>query len=131
MKNGQPTQNPKERAEMIAKNLHLTLGGYPSPPSNVESETISVAKIQNISQNFNRRFTMTELTTCIQELPSDKATGEDDVHMFLENLTKPKLQAVLGLINHSWHTREVPSSWKNSNNPNTQAKQRTYRAKLL
>ena len=74
---------------------------------------------------------MTELTTCIQELPSDKATGEDDVHMFLENLTTPKLQAVLGLINHSWHTREVPSSWKNSNNPNTQAKQRTYRAKLL
>ena len=56
MKNGQPTQNPKERAEMIAKNLHLTLGEYASPPSNVESETIRVAKVQNISTKLQQEI---------------------------------------------------------------------------
>ena len=50
------------------------------------------AKYQNMNQHFNSRFTMKELTTCIHELPSNKATGEDEVHnIFKKKLSTPKL----------------------------------------
>ncbi|CAL4243011.1 unnamed protein product, partial [Meganyctiphanes norvegica] len=97
------------------ENLHLTLGGNPSPLSNEEDEILTEAKSQNINQHFNSRFTMKELTTCINELPPNKATGEDEVHnMFLKKLPTAKQQELLGMINHSWTTGEIPETWKNS-----------------
>ena len=91
------------------------MGGNTSQLSDEEKEKIREAKSNNSNQDLNSRFTMEELISCIKELPSNKATGEDEVHnMFLKKLPTAKLQELLGLINHSWTTGEVPSSWKNS-----------------
>ena len=58
---------------------------------------------------------MKELKECIKSMDSNKAAGDDEItNLFLKNLPDNKLTELLSLINKSWRTSEIPTTWKNA-----------------
>ena len=115
LKNGHPVTDPTEKAELIAENLNNILGSEQHTIDGPSKDLIAAAKRENIGRDYNTRFTLKELKESIESLPSNKATGEDDIHnIFLKNLPDIKLRELLGIINRSWRTHVLPPTWTNS-----------------
>ena len=113
--NGMLIPNASTKANILADQLEGIIGADPAAISEEEEETIHLAKNSSFEDQFNRRFTLEELTENIRDLPSNKATGNDDVHnLFLKNLPDHTITELLGLINRSWRRSEVPASWRHS-----------------
>ena len=114
-KYGKLISEDSEKANILAENLWDTIGRETGNISQEQSQTIQEAKDSPAEDSYNSRFTMKELRECIKDLPSDKATGDDEVHnKFLKNLPDHTMRELLGLINRSWRNAEVPSSWRHS-----------------
>ena len=112
---GMPLDDPTDKANLIAESLDNILGVEPNQIDNPSKELIDRAKNEDREVNYNARFTMKELEDYISTLPSDKTTGEDEVHnQFLKHLPTPKKQELLGIINRSWRNSEIPNTWKNA-----------------
>ena len=74
---------------------------------------IEQAIIEDNDRNYNKRFSMRELITALNDLPSEKAYGKDEVHnLFLKNSPKSKIMDLLGIFNRSWNERDVSDEWK-------------------
>ena len=113
--NGHQVTDPTEKAELIAENLDNILGTEQNTISDLDKGRIAEAKNDGIGIDFNTRFTPKELKESLESLPSNKATGEDDIHnTFLKNLPEVKQQELLGIINKSWRTNKIPNTWTNS-----------------
>ena len=113
--NGIPLDSATEKANLIAESLENILGLEPNNIDQDSKDQINEAKNENRDMDYNTRFTMKELQECIDSLPSDKTTGEDEIHnKFLKNLPIVKKHELLGIINRSWRNSEIPSSWTNS-----------------
>ena len=53
----------------------------------------------NEETNYNSRYSLYELQTAIEKIPSDKSCGKDEVHnQFIKHLPHTKLQELLGNI---------------------------------
>ena len=112
---GIPVYDNKAQASIIAEKLRETVSNPPIPATMEQKQVITDAKARNKNLNENSRFTMRELKACIKSLPSDKSTGEDEIHnKFLKNLPKNKLTELLRLANKSFRKTEIPNSWKHS-----------------
>ena len=113
--NGHPVKDSKEKAELIAASLDNILGSEQNTIDEPSKERIQEAKLENTDTDYNTRFSLKELKESIESLPSNKATGEDDIHnIFLKNLPEIKLRELLGIINRSWRTGQLPETWTNS-----------------
>ena len=114
-KYGKLISDDGEKANILAENLWETIGRETEDITPEQSQTIQEARTSSEEDEHNNRFTMKELKECIRDLPSDKATGDDEVHnKFLKNLPEPTMMELLGLINRSWRNGEVPSSWRHA-----------------
>ena len=99
----------------MAESLDLTLGIEPTQMNMEEKETIEDAKLQQINENINTRFSMEELKESIKSLKSNKAAGDDEItNTFLKNLPDFKMTELLSLINKSWRNSKLPNTWKNA-----------------
>ena len=113
--NGLPLSDPTEKANLIAESLDNILGIEPNSIDEPSKEIINTAKNESRDLEYNKRFSMKELQNCIDSLPSDKTTGEDEIHnKFLKNLPTTKKQELLGIINRSWRRSEIPTNWTSS-----------------
>ena len=82
-----------------------------------EEQKLRIEEAKNNQQDidYNARFSMEELQECIRTLPSEKVTGEDEVHnKFLKNLPAHKMTELLRLANKSFRTTDIPNNWKKS-----------------
>ena len=112
---GMPVTDPKDKAEILADSLDNILGRQQNPIDELSREQISAAKMEQINLDYNSRFTLKELQESLESLPPKKATGEDEIHnTFLKNLPDIKQNELLGIINRSWRTHEIPAKWTNS-----------------
>lgn len=115
VEHGMPVTDPKAKAEIIADSLDNILGLQQDTIDEASKERISAAKMDQIDTDYNTRFTLKELKESIDSLPPKKATGEDEIHnTFLKNLPDIKHSELLGIINRSWRTHEIPAKWTNS-----------------
>ena len=106
----------EEQARIFADRIQEVGNNASYTPINEEQKNqIEVAKTKNLNSNYNSRFTMEELKECLRTLPSEKVTGDDDIHnKFLKNLPEHKITELLRLINKSYRLGEVPKDWKKS-----------------
>ncbi|CAL4119858.1 unnamed protein product [Meganyctiphanes norvegica] len=105
----------QKKAEILANTLDELLGEEPPQTDHRQLQVIQAAKDQQSEEDFNSRFTMNELKECINSLENNKAAGEDEImNNFLKNLPSHKMTELLSLINKSWRTSEIPTSWKNA-----------------
>ena len=112
---GMPVTDPKAKAEIIADSLDNILGQQQDTLDEEKREQIAAAKMDQIDTEYNTRFTFKELKESQESLSSSKATGEDEIHnTFLKNLPEIKQRELLGIINRSWRTHEIPPKWTNS-----------------
>ena len=103
----------KKKAEILANTLDELLGEEPPQTDHRQLQVIQAAKDQQSEEDFNSRFTMNELKECINSLENNKAAGEDEImNNFLKNLPSHKMTELLSLINKSWRTSKIPTSWK-------------------
>ena len=113
--NGAPIFEDQRKAEILADSLDETLGIEPTQMNEEKLRTIQAAKNQQINEDMNTCFTITELEECIKSLETNKAAGDDEViNTFLKNLPEHKLTELLSLINKSWRNSELPINWKNA-----------------
>ena len=105
----------QKKADILANTLDELLGEEPPQINNHQKQEIQNAKDHLSEDEINSRFTMNELTEAIKSLENNKTTGEDEViNNFLKNLPPFKMTELLSLINKSWRTSKVPTSWKNA-----------------
>ena len=113
--NNEKIHDNKKKAEVLAENLWNTKGKEPDNISPDREELLQEARDSPDEADFNCRFSMEELLECLKDLPSDRATGDDEVHnSFLKNLPEHSMRELLGLINRSWRWGTVPTAWKHS-----------------
>ena len=113
--NNEKIHDNKKKAEVLADNLWNTIGKEPDNISPDREELLQEARDSPDEADFNCRFSMEELLECLKDLPSDRATGDDEVHnSFLKNLPEHSMRELLGLINRSWRWGTVPTAWKHS-----------------
>ncbi|CAL4067567.1 unnamed protein product, partial [Meganyctiphanes norvegica] len=113
--NGMPVKDERTQANIFAEKIEALSDNLHNQITEGQKLTINQAKEESINTDYNKRFSIEELRECIRTLPSEKATGEDDVHnMFLKKMPASKQRELLGLINRSWRTAEIPKSWKSS-----------------
>ena len=114
--NGSLVTDESQQARIFADRMQEIGNNAVNRPINEEQKrTISQAKGKKIDIDYNTRFNMEELQECVRTLPSDKVTGEDEVHnKFLKNLPDHKMVELLRLANKSFRTAEIPNNWKKS-----------------
>ena len=113
--NNRRVEEDRRKADILAENLWRTIGREPGNITPEREEELQAAREEPDEENYNTRFTMKELQECLKDIPPDKATGDDEVHnSFLKNLPEHTLRELLGLINRSWRSGVVPSSWRHS-----------------
>ena len=112
---GLPVFDNKDKANIFAEKLREVIGTAATPATEEQKQNVTEAKENQRNLEQNSRFTMRELKNCIKSLPSDKSTGEDDIHnQFLKNLPANKQLELLRLANRSYRKGEIPKSWKHS-----------------
>ena len=80
--------------------------------ASVENRYLQSLELHNETEDFNRPFTMAELTAAIQSRPNS-SPGQDTVcYMMLKNLSKQALPRILGLYNTSRSDGTLPNAWK-------------------
>ena len=113
--NGATVYEDKRKAEILANSLDELLGEEPQQITIQQKREIEEATLQHIGEGINARFTMDELKECISSLHNNKAAGEDEIiNNFLKNLPNYKMTELLSIINKSWRTSKIPSTWKNA-----------------
>ena len=113
--NGIPINDEESQANIFAEKIEEITNNLPDPITERQKIIIEQAKVEQLNTAYNKRFSIEELRDSIRSLPSDKATGEDDVHnMFLKKLPVNKEKELLGMINRSWRTTKIPKNWKTS-----------------
>ena len=85
------------------------------PITDEQKLQIYQAKNKKLNTDYNAHFTMEEPRECIITLPSERVTGEDEVHnKFLKNLPDHKMTELLRLANKSYRKADIPNNWKKS-----------------
>ena len=112
---GIPVQNSLDKANILADKLAETFSANPEPLNDNQESFLQDCKIQNILNDYNKRFTKEELIASLEETPPNKTMGDDDIHAkFLKNLPVHKQTELLSLINKSWRQSKIPQKWKHS-----------------
>ena len=76
-------------------------------------KTIDAAANDQSYQDYNELFTLHELQDTIDELKSESAYGDDEIHNgFLKHLPPYKSTDLLGILNRIWRFGEYPITWK-------------------
>ena len=74
---------------------------------------IQEAKSSSVHKHYNNRFNLWEIKEVIEDLPSNKSCGRDEVHnLFLKHLPENKVRDLLGIMNRSWRQGILPDEWK-------------------
>ena len=97
------------------------------PITNEQKLQIDQAKNKNLNTDYNAHFTMEELQECIRTLPSERVTGEDEIHnKFLKNLPDHKMIELLRLANKSYRKADTQQLEEIISNPYTKSRERTH-----
>ena len=76
-------------------------------------QTIDRAANNMQDADYNQCFTLHELNRAIENLPTDKSCGADEIHnQFLLHLPRYFQQNLLGIFNKIWLTGNFPEDWK-------------------
>ena len=114
--NGRIITDEETQAKIFADRIQ-ELGDNAINHPITEEQKLRIEEAKNNQQDidYNARFSMEELQECIRTLPSEKVTGEDEVHnKFLKNLPAHKMTELLRLANKSFRTTDIPNNWKKS-----------------